>query len=128
MKRQNAVSAHLRNNLRGITRRRRPLRHSRVPEVRKALCGLTNPQREKQIRTIGYAIEDHAGFGSLQIPVGLAPPILVDNLGQRDTADWPKLAHGVTDRRPRQPPEMSQLEKAGSSRSTGRWRRLSRKR
>ena len=58
MKRQNSVSAHLRTNL--------PRDHSAAQtysataaflRVRKVRSGLTNPQREKQIRTTGYAIE-----------------------------------------------------------------------
>jgi hypothetical protein len=41
---------------------------------------------------------DHAGFGSLQIPVRFTPPILVDDISQRNTAYWSKPAHGVADR------------------------------
>jgi hypothetical protein len=35
--------------------------------------------------------------GSLQIPVRLAPPIFIDDIGQRNAADWPKPSHGVPD-------------------------------
>src|SRR5271166_427550 len=42
---------------------------------------------------------DDAGCSwSLQIPVRLAPPIFVDDIGQRDTANWPEPAHGIADR------------------------------
>jgi hypothetical protein len=34
----------------------------------------------------------------LQIPVRLAPPVFIDDICKRDTADWPKPAHGVADR------------------------------
>jgi hypothetical protein len=35
---------------------------------------------------------------SLQIPRRLAPPIFIDDISRRDTADWPEPAHGVPDR------------------------------
>jgi hypothetical protein len=35
---------------------------------------------------------------SLQIPVALAPAILVDDIRERDTADWPKSTHWIVDR------------------------------
>jgi hypothetical protein len=35
---------------------------------------------------------------SLQIPVRLAPSIFVDDIGDRDTADWPEPSHWVADR------------------------------
>jgi hypothetical protein len=41
---------------------------------------------------------DHAGFGSLQIPVRFTPSIFVDDISQRNTAYWSKPAHGVADR------------------------------
>ena len=31
----------------------------------------------------------------LQIPVRLAPLVFIDDIGQRDTADWPEPAHWV---------------------------------
>jgi hypothetical protein len=37
-------------------------------------------------------------LGSLQIPVRLAPPVFIDHIGERDTADWPEPAHRVADR------------------------------
>ena len=37
-------------------------------------------------------------LGSLQIPVRLAPPVFIDYIGERDTADWPEPAHRVADR------------------------------
>ena len=41
---------------------------------------------------------DHAGIGSLQIQVRFTPSILVDDIGERDTADWPEPTHRVADR------------------------------
>ena len=35
---------------------------------------------------------------SLQIAVSLSPPVFVNDIGERDTANWPKPAHGVADR------------------------------
>ena len=35
---------------------------------------------------------------SLQIAVRLTPPIFVDDIGERDTANRPEPAHGVADR------------------------------
>jgi hypothetical protein len=40
----------------------------------------------------------HARLPSLQIPVSLAPSIFVDNISERNTADWPEPAHWVADR------------------------------
>jgi hypothetical protein len=34
----------------------------------------------------------------LQIPRRLTPPISVDDIGERNTANWPKSAHGIPDR------------------------------
>src|SRR5215472_445925 len=34
----------------------------------------------------------------LQIPVCLAPPVFIDDIGERDTAHRPEPAHGVADR------------------------------
>jgi hypothetical protein len=34
----------------------------------------------------------------LQIPVRLAPPIFVDDIGVRNTADWPEPPHRIADR------------------------------
>src|SRR5206468_2309348 len=34
----------------------------------------------------------------LSIVVGLAPPIFIDDIGERNTTDWPKPAHWVADR------------------------------
>ena len=39
-----------------------------------------------------------AVLGLLEITASLAPPILVDDIGERDTADWPEPALGVADR------------------------------
>ena len=42
---------------------------------------------------------DDAGCSwSLQIPVRLAPPVFIDDIGERYTADWPEPAHGIADR------------------------------
>jgi hypothetical protein len=35
---------------------------------------------------------------SLQIPISLAPSIFVNDIGERDTTDWPEPAHRVADR------------------------------
>jgi PleD family two-component response regulator len=37
-------------------------------------------------------------FGSLLTLVGLAPPIFIDDIKERHTADWPEAANGVADR------------------------------
>ena len=37
-------------------------------------------------------------FESLQIPVRLTPPILVNDIGEGYTADWPKPPHRISDR------------------------------
>jgi len=42
-----------------------------------------------------YRLPFHA---VLQIPVRLAPSVFVDDIDQRDTADWPEPAHRVADR------------------------------
>jgi hypothetical protein len=36
--------------------------------------------------------------GSLHIPVRLAPPVFIDDIGEGDAADRPKPAHRVADR------------------------------
>ena len=38
---------------------------------------------------------------SLQIPVRLAPSVLVDDIGQRNTANWTEPSHVVADRQQR---------------------------
>jgi hypothetical protein len=41
---------------------------------------------------------DRERLGLPQIPVRLAPPIFVDDIGQRNTADWPEPAQRIPDR------------------------------
>src|SRR5437868_13767836 len=47
-------------------------------------------------RDLGHC-EDEGGTSYL-ISVRLAPSIFVDDIGQRDTADWPKPTHRIADR------------------------------
>ena len=35
---------------------------------------------------------------SLQIPVSLTPPIFIDHIDERNTADWPEPSHWIADR------------------------------
>ena len=37
-------------------------------------------------------------LGSLQIAIRLTPSIFVDDIGERHTANWPKLSHRIADR------------------------------
>ena len=66
--------------------------------------------RETAIATPAY-VEDHQceptlpdknlrvnSSKSLQIPCWLAPPVLEDDIGQRDTANWTEPSHVVADR------------------------------
>ena len=41
-----------------------------------------------------YRLPFHA---VLQITASLTPPVLIDDIGQRNAADWPKPSHGVPD-------------------------------
>src|SRR6516164_6014284 len=41
--------------------------------------------------------QDSEGFGSLQTAARLPPPVFIDDIGERDTADGSKPAHRVTD-------------------------------
>jgi hypothetical protein len=83
MKRQNAVSGHLRTNL--------PRDHSaahthsdrELRAVQKGAIRVDQPSTRKTNR--------------LQIAVRLAPAIFIDDICKRDTADRPKPAHRVAD-------------------------------
>src|SRR5215472_10964122 len=47
-------------------------------------------------RTQRASITKEAGR-PLQTPVSLTPPVFIDDIGERDTANWPELPHRVAD-------------------------------
>jgi hypothetical protein len=62
--------------------------------------GLTSARRvnSSRLRKAFIRTPQMPGLPSLQIPVRLPPPILADDIGERDAAYWPKPPHGVADR------------------------------
>jgi hypothetical protein len=42
--------------------------------------------------------DDTGHFEPLGIPIRLTPSVFIDDISERNTADWPKTAHWVADR------------------------------
>jgi hypothetical protein len=67
-----------------------------------AFSGITNAtsddDRDWQIALPVVSAMARGCSRSLEIPIRPTPSILMDDISQRDTADWPEPAHRVADR------------------------------
>ena len=99
MKRQNAVSAHLRTNL--------PRDHSAAQAHSDTASFVISERRDPGQSTLNEKNKSRhwlyyrgitQSFRLLQITVSQSPPIFIDDIGERDTADWPEPTHGISER------------------------------